>query len=216
RVCCTSTPTYRVSSSTSPSSYRSSASTGVAPTARARWAPTPSKAPPSEHQARLPGRRRHRRDRFHVHIAPSDWRLYGGNRNTGGRRQPDPIGAPGVSVVVIGLNHRTVSLDLLERMTVDASRLPKVLADLRGRDHLSEAVVLSTCNRTEVYAVAERFHGAYGDVRDTLAELSFLPPEAFSDHLYSHYDADAVRHLFSVAAGLDSAVLGESEILGQV
>ncbi len=121
-----------------------------------------------------------------------------------------------MSVVVIGLNHRTVSLDLLERMTVDASRMPKVLADLRGRDHLSEAVVLSTCNRTEVYAVAERFHGAYGDVRDTLAELSFLPPEAFSDHLYSHYDADAVRHLFSVAAGLDSAVLGESEILGQV
>jgi glutamyl-tRNA reductase len=121
-----------------------------------------------------------------------------------------------VSVVVIGLNHRTVSLELLERMTVDPGRVPKVLADLCSRDHLNEAVVLSTCNRTEIYAVAERFHGAYADIRDTLAEISYLAPEAFSDHLYSHYDADAVRHLFSVAAGLDSAVLGESEILGQV
>jgi glutamyl-tRNA reductase len=121
-----------------------------------------------------------------------------------------------VSVVAIGLNHRTVSLDLLERMTLDAGRIPKILSDLCARDHLTEAVVLSTCNRTEVYAVAERFHGAYGDIRDALAEASFLAPDEFSDHLYAHYDADAVRHLFSVAAGLDSAVLGESEILGQV
>ncbi|MGY6502654.1 MAG: glutamyl-tRNA reductase [Acidimicrobiales bacterium] len=121
-----------------------------------------------------------------------------------------------MSVVAIGLNHRTVSLDLLERMTIDGARLPKVLSDLVSRDHLNEAVVLSTCNRTEVYVVAERFHGAYADVRDALAEVAYLPPEAFSDHLYAHYDADAVRHLFSVSAGLDSAVLGESEILGQV
>ncbi len=121
-----------------------------------------------------------------------------------------------MSVVAIGLNHRTVPLDLLERMTIDPSRIPKVLADLCGREHLNEAVVLSTCNRTEIYAVAERFHGAYGDVRDALSEVAYLAPEEFSDHLYSHYDTDAVRHLFSVAAGLDSAVLGESEILGQV
>jgi glutamyl-tRNA reductase len=121
-----------------------------------------------------------------------------------------------VSVVAIGLNHRTVPLDLLERTTIDAARLPKVLADLVGRPNLSEAVVLSTCNRTEVYAVAERFHGGYGDVRDALAEAAFIAPEEFIDHLYVHYDADAVRHLFGVAAGLDSAVLGESEILGQV
>lgn len=121
-----------------------------------------------------------------------------------------------MSVVVIGLNHRTVPLDLLERTTIDAARLPKVLADLVGRPNLSEAVVLSTCNRTEVYAVAERFHGGFGDVRDALAEAAFLAPEDFIDHLYVHYDTDAVRHLFSVASGLDSAVLGESEILGQV
>ena len=121
-----------------------------------------------------------------------------------------------MSVVVIGLNHKTVPLDLLERMTVDDATLPKALADLLGRDHVSEAVVLSTCNRTEVYASVERFHGAYADIREFLSGLAFLPPEAFGDHLYAHYDEAAAQHLFAVAAGLDSAVLGESEILGQV
>ncbi len=121
-----------------------------------------------------------------------------------------------MSVVVIGLNHRTVPLDLLERMTVDASGLPKALHDVSSRDNVSEAVVLSTCNRTEIYILAERFHAAYDDVRSFLSETAFLPPEAFSDHLYVHYDDQAVTHLFSVAAGLDSAVVGEAEILGQV
>jgi glutamyl-tRNA reductase len=121
-----------------------------------------------------------------------------------------------VSVVVIGLNHRTANLELLERTTVDASRLPKVLHDLCARTHLSEAVVLSTCNRTEAYVIAERFHGGYEDVRDFFSELAFLAPEDLGDHLYVHYDEAAVRHLFTVAAGLDSAVLGEGEILGQV
>jgi glutamyl-tRNA reductase len=121
-----------------------------------------------------------------------------------------------VSVVVIGLNHRTVPLDLLERMTVDDSRLGKALHDVASREHVREAVVLSTCNRTEIYVVAEKFHGAYADVRDFLAEMAYLPPEEFSDHLYVEYDELAAAHLFSVAAGLDSAVIGEAEILGQV
>ncbi len=121
-----------------------------------------------------------------------------------------------MSVIVIGLNHRTGPLDLLERTTVAASDLPKVLHDLRSRPHVREAVVLSTCNRSEVYVLAERFHGASQDVRDALARAGGLAPEELSDHLYTFHDAAAVTHLFSVAAGLDSAVLGESEILGQV
>jgi glutamyl-tRNA reductase len=121
-----------------------------------------------------------------------------------------------VSVVVIGLNHRTMPLDLFERMTIDGARLPKALHDLASREHVGEVVVLSTCNRTEVYAIAERFHGAYADVRNFLSELAFVPPDEFADHLYVHYDAEAIRHLFSVSAGLDSAVIGEAEILGQV
>lgn len=121
-----------------------------------------------------------------------------------------------MSVVVIGLNHRTMPLDLFERMTIDGARLPKALHDLGEREHIGEVVVLSTCNRTEVYAIAERFHGAYADVRNFLLELAFVAPDEFADHLYVHYDAEAIRHLFSVAAGLDSAVIGEAEILGQV
>jgi len=121
-----------------------------------------------------------------------------------------------VSVVVIGLNHRTVPLDLLERLTIDDSRLPKALHDVVSRDHVSEAVVLSTCNRTEVYAVAEKFHPAYADLRNFLSEMAYLPPEAFADHLYVHDGESAASHLFTVASGLDSAVVGEAEILGQV
>ena len=119
-------------------------------------------------------------------------------------------------MIVVGLNHRTVPLDLLERVTVDAASLPKALHDLRGRPNVSEAVLLSTCNRTEIYAVGEKFHGAVADLRDFLCQLAFLAPEDVSDHLYTFHDAAAVGHLFSVATGIDSAVLGESEILAQV
>ena len=101
-------------------------------------------------------------------------------------------------------------------MTVSDSSLPKALHDLRGRDHVGEAVVVSTCMRTEIYVVAERYHGAVGDVRDFLCEWGHTPPEILSDHLYSYHDEAAVSHLFEVASGLDSAVLGETEILGQV
>lgn len=121
-----------------------------------------------------------------------------------------------MSVVVIGLNHRTAPLELLERMAIGDGQLPKALHDLTSREHISEAMVLSTCNRTEVYAVAERFHGAYSDIREFLAEISYLPPEDFVSHLYVHYDSAAASHLFAVTAGLDSAVLGESEIQGQI
>jgi len=120
-----------------------------------------------------------------------------------------------VSLVVVGLNHRTVPLSLLERVTVDDARLPKALHDVMSNEHVSEAVVLSTCNRTEVYVVAEKFHPAVGDLRNFFAELSFSAPEEIADHLYIH-DADAaVDHLFRVASGIDSAVVGEAEILGQ-
>jgi len=121
-----------------------------------------------------------------------------------------------VSVVILGLNHRTVPLDLLERVTIDGSRLAKALHEVVSRDHVSEAVVLSTCNRSEVYVVAEKFHPAYADLRSFFSELAFVPPEELADHLYVHDGADAAAHLFAVAAGLDSAVIGEAEILGQV
>jgi glutamyl-tRNA reductase len=120
------------------------------------------------------------------------------------------------TVVAVSVNHRTVPLDMLERMTVHPSTMSKVLLDLRDRDHLSEVVVLSTCNRTEVYAVAETFHGALGDINRFFSGLSGLDVHRFVDHLITAYDEGAASHLFGVAAGLRSAVVGEHEILGQV
>jgi glutamyl-tRNA reductase len=121
-----------------------------------------------------------------------------------------------VSIVVIGVNHRTGALPLLERLSVAPADLPKAIAGLSSKSNIREAVVLSTCNRTEVYAVAEKFHGAYADIRDFFCELGGLDPDELHSHLYSQHDEAAVAHLFEVAAGLDSAVLGETEILGQV
>ena len=121
-----------------------------------------------------------------------------------------------MSILVIGVNHRSSPLSLLERVTIAPDRIGKAVVGLAQRDNVREAVVLSTCNRTEVYVVAERFHGAYGDVRDFFCELGDLTIDELTPHLYSQHETAAVTHLFEVAAGLDSAVLGESEILGQV
>ena len=107
-------------------------------------------------------------------------------------------------------------LNLFESFAVPADNLPKTLVDVKSRRHVSEAVVLSTCNRTEIYVFAEKFHGAYQDVRDFLSDLSDLPAEDFNDYLYVHYEDEAIRHLFSVTCGLDSAVVGENEIQHQV
>ncbi|MGI9605342.1 MAG: glutamyl-tRNA reductase [Acidimicrobiales bacterium] len=121
-----------------------------------------------------------------------------------------------MSVVVIGLNQRSVPLDVFERVAISDDQVGKVLHDLTQSPDVAEAVVLSTCNRIEIYARAERFHPAFGDVRDALARHSGVPLDTFADHLYVHHDDDAARHLFGVTCGLDSAVLGETEILGQV
>ncbi len=121
-----------------------------------------------------------------------------------------------MTVIVAGCNHSSTPLSVLERTTLDADRLPKILHTLSQSEYISEVVVLSTCNRTEVYASAERFHGAAADIRDVLAEAAQLPPEDIADYLDVLHDEAAAAHLFSVAAGLDSAVVGEAEILGQV
>ena len=119
-------------------------------------------------------------------------------------------------VFVVGANFRSAPLELLERLAVDAERRPKVLAGLLDLEHVHEAVVVSTCNRVEVYAAISRFHGAAGDVRRFLADLGGLAREELADHLYDYYEERAVQHLFTVAAGVDSMVVGEAQILGQV
>lgn len=121
-----------------------------------------------------------------------------------------------MAIVVIGVNHRSAPLDLLERLTVGADDLPKLVTIASKRDFVAEAVVVSTCNRTEVYAVVERFHDTYSELRTVLADHAGLPIGDLGDHLTVESDEAAIAHLFSVAAGLDSAVIGETEILGQL
>lgn len=121
-----------------------------------------------------------------------------------------------MSLVVVGLNHRTVPVEILERMAVPATELPKALHSLVQSENLAEVVVLSTCNRTEIYARSTRFHPAVQDVLDFLTSLSSSDPIDFAEHVYTYHDEAAVAHLFGVAAGVDSMIIGEGEILGQV
>jgi glutamyl-tRNA reductase len=121
-----------------------------------------------------------------------------------------------VPVYVVGANYRSTPLELLERLAVDAERRPKALAGLLDLEHVHEAVVVSTCNRVEVYVAISRFHGAAGDVRRFLADLHGLGRDEFTSHLYDYYEERAVQHLFAVAAGVDSMVVGEAQILSQV
>ncbi len=121
-----------------------------------------------------------------------------------------------MSVIVVGLEQRQAPLELLERVTVTENALPKALGRLRDQSNLSEAVILSTCLRTEVYAVVERFHDGVAELQEFLATISGSPVDALAEHLTVRFDDDVTSHLFTVAAGLDSAVLGESEVLGQV
>jgi glutamyl-tRNA reductase len=119
-------------------------------------------------------------------------------------------------IVVVGLNHKTAPISLLDRLSITESELTKALHQLETYAHVEEAVVLSTCNRIEAYAAVRKFHGGAQDLRNFFAEFCHVAPEDFTDHLYTYHDEGAVRHLFRVASGIDSMVIGESEILGQV
>ena len=121
-----------------------------------------------------------------------------------------------MSILVLGVNHRACPLSTLERVRIGVGDLPKVLATLVAHDDVREAVVLSTCHRTEVYVVAERFHAAHGAIRNVLVDHSGLAPDDLHPHLTCLHDEGAVKHLFRVVSGLDSLLIGESEILGQV
>ncbi|SER74108.1 glutamyl-tRNA reductase [Actinokineospora terrae] len=121
-----------------------------------------------------------------------------------------------MSVIAVGMSHRSAEVRLLERVTVAAPDVPKLLDELLRCRHVSEAVLVSTCNRVEVYAVVDAFHAGLADIAGVLSRHSGTDVAALYDHLYVHYAAAAAQHLFTVAAGLDSMVVGESQILGQV
>jgi glutamyl-tRNA reductase len=122
-----------------------------------------------------------------------------------------------MEIVLVGLSHRTASLELRERVSFTAEQARRAADELRSRGLLEESLVLSTCNRSEVYGVPpEASHECASSLSSFLSEFHSIRPDALSPVLYHHYDRAAVRHLFRVSAGLDSLLLGEAEILGQV
>jgi len=121
-----------------------------------------------------------------------------------------------VSVLVVGVSHNSAPVPVLERVALDEGGVRKLSSAVMNAAHVSEAVVLSTCNRVEVYVDVDRFHDSVEDVSGLLVEQAGALREDVVPHLYVQYDEAAVAHLFGVAAGLDSMVVGESQILGQV
>ncbi len=121
-----------------------------------------------------------------------------------------------MSLLAVGVSHRTAPVALLEQFAMDADDRVKALHELVESDHVSEALVLATCNRVEVFAEVEKFHGGVADVSRVLARQAGATVEDLSPYVTVHYEDQAVAHLFSVAAGLDSMVVGETQVLGQL
>jgi glutamyl-tRNA reductase len=121
-----------------------------------------------------------------------------------------------MNLLVVGASYRTTPVDTLERLAVAPGDTRQMLHRLLAQPYVDAAVVLSTCNRVEVYAAVSGFHGGLADVCAVLAERSGSQPNALAEHLYVHYGQAAVEHTFRVAAGLDSMVIGEAQILGQL
>jgi glutamyl-tRNA reductase len=121
-----------------------------------------------------------------------------------------------VSVLVVGLSHNSAPVAILERAAVSGDTLGKLLRDLAQAEPVAEVFVVSTCNRVEVYADVDRFHAGVTVICELLARYCGVPAHELTTHLYVHYEDRAVSHLMSVACGLDSMVVGEGQILGQV
>jgi glutamyl-tRNA reductase len=121
-----------------------------------------------------------------------------------------------MSVLVVGLSHKSAPVATLERVALAGDSLAKLLGDVSHASDVAGSFVVSTCNRVEVYAEVAKFHGSVSAISELLARHAGVPLAELTPHLYVHYEDRAVQHLLSVACGLDSMVIGESQILGQV
>ncbi|GIH12300.1 glutamyl-tRNA reductase [Rugosimonospora africana] len=121
-----------------------------------------------------------------------------------------------MNLIVVGVSYRTAPVPVLERLVTSPAEVPPVLAQLLAQPYIGEALVLSTCNRVEVYAGVSAFHGGLTDIVSVLAARAGAAPADLAPHAYVHYDAEAVRHAYRVTTGLDSMVIGEAQILGQL
>jgi len=121
-----------------------------------------------------------------------------------------------MSVLTVGLSHRSAPVTVLERAAVSGDALSKLLHDVYQAGPVAGTFVVSTCNRMEIYAEVDKFHAGLSGISDLLARHSGIPITELTPHLYVHYEDRAVQHLLAVASGLDSMVVGETQILGQV
>ena len=117
-----------------------------------------------------------------------------------------------MQLAIVGVSHKTAPVEVRERLAFNSEALRNALTSLVGRREVTEAIILSTCNRVEVVAESpdDRL------IREFLCEFHQIPQEALSKHIYSFRNTDAIRHVFRVAASLDSMMIGEPQILGQV
>src|SRR3954468_18990991 len=121
-----------------------------------------------------------------------------------------------MSVLLFGVSHRSAPVSVLERLSTDESDQAKIVDQVLKSSLVTEAMVLSTCNRVEIYAVVEAFHGGLAVIGQVLSEHSGMSLGDLTKYAYVRYAEAAVEHLFAVASGLDSAVIGEQQVLGQV
>lgn len=121
-----------------------------------------------------------------------------------------------MSLIVLGLSHQTAPVDLLERVALAPEQVDRLAGLLGTSDNLSEYLVLSTCNRIEVYAEVETFHGAVTTMSQSLATATGVGVNELREHLYVHFEDRAVAHVFTTAAGLDSMAVGDVQVLGQL
>ncbi|MWV46741.1 glutamyl-tRNA reductase [Paenibacillus sp. HJL G12] len=119
-------------------------------------------------------------------------------------------------IVVVGLNYRTAPVEVRERFTFEQNELPEALSQLMLTKSVMEGVIVATCNRTEIYVVVDRLHMCGYFIRSFMEQWFDIPREEFTQHLYIYEDQQAISHLFRVTCGLDSMVIGETQILGQV
>ena len=121
-----------------------------------------------------------------------------------------------MTLLVVGLSHKSAPVGTLERAVLAGDDLDKLRRDVFGAQHVGGAFIVSTCNRVEIYAGVDKFHGALSAISDLLARHSGIALTDLTQHLYVHYEDRAVQHLLDVTCGLDSMVVGESQILGQL
>ncbi|MEV6137381.1 glutamyl-tRNA reductase [Nocardia sp. NPDC051990] len=121
-----------------------------------------------------------------------------------------------MSILLVGISHRSAPVSILEKVAITDADRPKLIDRMLTSSHVSEAMIVSTCNRVEVYAVVDAFHGGLAEVGELLTKHSGLPLPDLTKHAYVRYSEAAAEHLFAVASGLDSMVVGEQQVLSQI